>query len=259
MRRLSLIATTFVLLFSATSADAGGCEKDTDCKGDRICEASTCVSPTPAPANGDGDGDENKEAAAEGDAAEAKAEPTQTDPKDWWKEASREAEAPILQAIFNKMPRPIVNKGGGKLVYQRAVPLVVSDIHNTTARWGGKAQVGVHFLGISKIHTTTTMEDIKEETGGIPYCPLNCSRISEIKIQGNDIALFYDDEIKSWAGKVSDNLAGYTRKMGKQYRTMCTFPVMYSHAPKNSWLDPKEVTAVKNDAVAEIKRYCGID
>ena len=157
------------------------------------------------------------------------------------------------------MPRPIVRKGNGKLVYQRAVPLVVPDIHETTARWGGKAQVGVHFLGISKVHTTTTMEDITEDTGGIPYCPINCERITDIQIQGNDIAIFYDDEIKPWGGKVADNQAGYTRKLGKQYRTMCTFPVMFSHAPKNSWLDPKEVEAVKTKAVTEIKRYCGKD
>lgn len=31
-------------------AGGGGCTKDTDCKGDRVCEHGTCVSPAPAPA-----------------------------------------------------------------------------------------------------------------------------------------------------------------------------------------------------------------
>jgi len=270
MSLLTTVFATILFFLHAPSAQAAGCEKDTDCKGDRICENSACVSPaSKADAAPDSDApkaDASSDSEAPSEKADSETEPSQaetaatpTEPKDWWKQMSREAEAPVLQAIFNSMPRPIVRKGNGKLVYQRAVPLVVPDIHETTTRWGGKAQIGVHFLGISKVHTTTTMEDIKEDTGGIPYCPINCSRITDIQIQGNDIALFYDDEIKHWGGKVADNHAGYTRKLGKQYRTMCTFPVMFSHAPKNSWLDPKEVEAVKNNAVTEIKRYCGKD
>ncbi|MEC8193780.1 MAG: hypothetical protein VX944_14145 [Myxococcota bacterium] len=260
------IAALFLLMHSVESP-AAGCEKDTDCKGDRICESGACVSPGPAedaPPAEDAAPAEDTPPAGDAPAAEDAppaddAPPAPTDPKDWWKETSREAEAPVLQAIFNRMPKPIIRKDNGKLVYQRAVPLVVADVHNTTARWGGKAQIGVHFLGISKIHTTTTLEDITVDTGGIPYCPLNCARLTSVELQGNDIVLFYDDEIKEWAGKVADNLAGYTRKLGKQYRTMCTFPTLYSHAPSNAWLDPEAVAAVNTSAVNEIKRYCGMD
>jgi hypothetical protein len=49
------------------------------------------------------------------------------------------------------------------------------------------------------------------------------------------------------------------RQVGKQYKTSCSLPVLYSHAPKNSWLDPEKVQGVKDNAVAEIKRYCGIN
>ena len=38
---LSALSTGFL----ASTAHAGGCEKDTDCKGDRICEAAVCVNP----------------------------------------------------------------------------------------------------------------------------------------------------------------------------------------------------------------------
>ena len=264
MRPLIIIITLSATLLASTEARAG-CEKDTDCKGDRICEGAVCVNPStpavaPAAATAETAADADGEAPAEAEAPpEEVAAPIATDPKDWWKEAVRKQEVPVLQTIFDQMPRPIRKKGNAKLVYHRAVPLVVSDIHTTTTRWGGKKQIGVHFMGISKVHTTTTMEPIKEETGGIPYCPVNCARITDIKLQGDDIAIFYDGPIKEWAGKVADNAAGYTRKMGKQYRTMCTFPTMYNHAPKNSWLDPKEVSAVKKNAVAEIKRYCGMD
>jgi len=266
MRPLFIVTILSATLLASTEARAG-CEKDTDCKGDRICEGAVCVNPgapaaTPAPDKAPAetaaptDGEAPAEAAAPATEEET---PTATDPKDWWKEAIRVQEVPVLQTIFDQMPRPIRKKGKAKLVYHRAVPLVVSDIHTTTTRWGGKAQIGVHFMGISKVHTTTTMDPIKEETGGIPYCPVNCARISEIKLQGDDIAIFYDGPIKEWAGKVADNAAGYTRKMGKQYRTMCTFPTMYNHAPKNSWLDPELVDAVKTNAVNEIKRYCGME
>ncbi|MGB0638759.1 MAG: hypothetical protein ACPGTU_05475, partial [Myxococcota bacterium] len=68
-------------------------------------------------------------------------------------------------------------------VYPRSIPLVVADISDTVAKWGGKDQQGVHFLGISKVHTTTTLDDIAPETGGIAYCPLNCARITEINIR----------------------------------------------------------------------------
>jgi hypothetical protein len=265
MRPLFIVTLMSATLFASTEARAG-CEKDTDCKGDRICEAAVCVNPgAPAAPTKAAEPTEAAEP-AEGDAPAETAAPepeeevsTATDPKDWWKEATRKQEVPVLQTIFDQMPRPIRKKGNAKLVYHRAVPLVVSDIHTTTTRWGGKKQIGVHFMGISKVHTTTTMDPIKEETGGIPYCPVNCARITDIRLQGDDIAIFYDGPIKEWAGKVADNAAGYTRKMGKQYRTMCTFPTMYNHAPKNSWLDPKEVGAVKKNAVAEIKRYCGMD
>ena len=266
MRPLFIVTILSASLFASTVARAG-CEKDTDCKGDRICEGAVCVNPvatlaTPAtdaaPAADTAPTTDAAPAADPASAAEEEAS-TVTDPKDWWKEASREQEVPVLQAIFDQMPRPIRKKGNAKLVYHRAVPLVVSDVHTTTTRWGGKAQIGVHFMGISKVHTTTTMDPIKEETGGIPYCPVNCARISEIKLQGDDIAIFYDGPIKEWAGKVADNSAGYTRKMGKQYRTMCTFPTLYSHAPKNSWLDPDIVNTVKTNAVSELNRYCGLE
>ncbi|GEM_PF-3520910 len=278
MPTIAAFTATLLVLVHSTPVHAAGCEKDTDCKGDRICENSACVSPAAAapptetaPASTEATEDSptpetnpNADTAAGADAQTdtpnapaATAAPTV--PKDWWKQASREAEAPVLQAIFNSMPKPIIRKSGGKLVYQRAVPLVVADIHDTTARWGGKAQIGVHFLGISKVHTTTTLEDITVETGGIPYCPVNCARITDIQLTDNTIALFYDGEIKQWAGKVSDNLAGYTRKLGKQYRTMCSIPTLYSHAPSNSWMDPEEVKKVNEGAVTEIKRYCGIN
>ena len=274
MRPLFIVAILSSTLFVSTPALAG-CEKDTDCKGDRICEGAVCVNPgapakaaaptepaapadKAAPAEAAAPADDQAPAEATAPAAE-EAPAVSTDPKDWWKEAVRIQEVPVLQTIFDQMPRPIRKKGNAKLVYHRAVPLVVPDIHTTTARWGGKAQIGVHFMGISKVHTTTTMDPIKEETGGIPYCPVNCARITEIKLQGNEIAIFYDGPIKEWAGKVADNVAGYTRKMGKQYRTMCTFPTMYNHAPKNSWLDPELVDSVNTNAVAELRRYCGMD
>lgn len=279
MQTIAAFTATLFVLAHSPDVHAAGCEKDTDCKGDRICENSACVSPsataspaepsvtpeateateaTPDATGSKEDAAPNANAAAE-PSSDPAATPGPTVPKDWWKQASREAEAPVLQAIFNSMPKPIIQKSGGKLVYQRAVPLVVADIHDTTARWGGKAQVGVHFLGISKVHTTTTLEDITVETGGIPYCPINCARITDIQLNDNTIALFYDDEIKQWAGKVSDNLAGYTRKLGKQYRTMCSIPTLYSHAPSNSYVDPDKVKAVNEGAVNEIKRYCGMD
>lgn len=37
------------IALSVTLAQAGGCTKDTDCKGDRICEAGVCVSPAQPP------------------------------------------------------------------------------------------------------------------------------------------------------------------------------------------------------------------
>jgi len=275
-RSTPFVVALFVAFFSG-EANAG-CEKDTDCKGDRICEAGSCVNPpaatpTPTESTTASDGDkatetEATEATEATDATEAteassdsKAdpEPTVTDPKDWWKEASRTAEAPVLQAIFDEMPRPMRKKGNAKLVYQRAVPVVVSDIHNTTTRWGGKKQIGVHFLGISKIHTTTTLDPINAETAGIPYCPVNCARITDIKTEGDLLSLLYDGPIKDWAGNVGDNAAGYIRQVGKQFKTTCSLPVLFNHAPKNSWLDPEKVQEVKDRTVAELKRYCGMD
>ena len=157
------------------------------------------------------------------------------------------------------MPRPVRQKGNAKLVYQRAVPVVVSDVHTTTTRWGGKDQVGVRFLGISKIHTTTTLDPITSETAGIAYCPVNCARIIDIKMNNDLLSLLYDGPIKEWAGNVGDNAAGYIRQVGKQYKATCSLPVLYNHAPKNSWLNPDDVQAVKDNAVAELKRYCGLD
>ena len=275
MNRFLPISTALLLAAASGTAHAG-CEKDTDCKGDRICEAGSCVSPTPTgtdtdsqPSSEPGETTESKTSgerqSPNADAAtdepekkeEEKAKPT--NPEDWWKEAARQAEVPVLQAIFDEMPRPIRRKGNAKLVYQRAVPVVVSDVHTTTERWGGKDQIGVRFLGISKVHTTTTLDPITSETAGIPYCPVNCARIIDVKMQGDLLSLLYDGPIKEWAGNVGDNAAGYIRQVGKQYKATCSMPVLYNHAPKNSWLDPEEVQAVKDNAVAEIKRYCGLD
>ena len=250
-----------------------GCEKDTDCKGERICESGACVDPA-----ADNEGANESQTKANGGAADSapasapvedKATPqsqgetaktvTPTNPEDWWKKEARTAETPVLQAIFDEMPRPIRKKGNAKLVYQRAVPVVVSDIHETTYRWGGKGQIGVHFMGISKVHTTTTLDPINAETAGIPYCPVNCARIIGVKMVGDQLNFLYDGPIKEWAGNVGDNAAGYIRQVGKQYKASCSLPMLYNHAPKNSWLDPDQVQAVKDNAVAEIKRYCGMD
>ena len=253
--------------FTASPAHAGGCEKDTDCKGDRICEASVCVDPAPKTAPAPDDSDESKKeegTEAPDDGAEVsepeKAEeaPVPTDPKDWWKKDSRKAAAPVLQAIFDKMPRPYKQKGGGKLVYHRAVPVVVSDIHDTTTLWGGKKQVNVRFIGISKVHTTATLDKVTAKTPGIAYCPVNCSRIKEIVTAGDDITFVYDGDIRDWAGRASDVHAGYTRKIGKHHRAQCTFPVLKSLAPANTWLDPEEVKAIQAEAVSELTRYCGL-
>jgi len=251
-----------------------GCEKDTDCKGDRICEAGACVNPPAAesPADSAEQQTKNEPEAAEPAAENAEASPPEaapestkeeeakpSDPKDWWKEAVRKTEVPTLQAIFDEMPRPIRKKGNAKLVYQRAVPVVIADVHNTTTRWGGKTQIGVHFMGISKVHTTTTLEPITADTAGIAYCPVNCARITEVKVEGDLLNLIYDGPIKEWAGNVGDNAAGYIRQVGKQYKASCSMPVLFNHAPKNSWLDPEQVQSVKDNAVAEIKRYCGME
>ena len=284
MPRFSLLVIAFTCSQLVGVAHAG-CEKDTDCKGERICEASACVDPSPttddapeekppnsedaaaqtAQVNDDaeGSGTENRQGThtpaqqSEETPTQATAEPT--NPEDWWKKEAREAEAPVLQAIFDEMPRPIRKKGNAKLVYQRAVPVVISDIHETTHRWGGKGQIGVHFLGISKVHTTTTLDPINAETAGIPYCPVNCARIIGVKMVGDQLNFLYDGPIKEWAGNVGDNAAGYIRQVGKQYKAACSVPMLYNHAPKNSWLDPEQVQAVKDGAVAEIKRYCGMD
>ncbi len=283
MPRLSFFAIAFATCQLMGVAHAG-CEKDTDCKGDRICESGACVDPSSqdnAPEAGGPGAETEKETAAqsgevasdsttsetqsaEGDAANGDDKSTKpaaepTNPEDWWKKEAREAETPVLQAIFDEMPRPIRKKGNAKLVYQRAVPVVVSDIHETTYRWGGKGQIGVHFLGISKVHTTTTLDPINAETAGIPYCPINCARIIGVKMMGDQLNFLYDGPIKEWAGNVGDNAAGYIRQVGKQYKATCSLPMLYNHAPKNSWLDPDQVQAVKDNAVAEIKRYCGMD
>ena len=275
-RTLSLIAALSVGLLYTHTAQAG-CEKDTDCKGERICEAGECVNPTstkPAATDGptetpeptssetpaeerDSAEDAKSDASAADSQASADPQPEPTDPKDWWKQSSRKAEAPVLQEIFNSMPRPIRKKGNAKLVYHRAVPLVISDIHTTTTLWGGKGQMNVRFLGISKVHSTTTMEPISETTPGIAYCPINCDRMTKITADGEVISIMYDGDIKDWAGKASDVHAGYTRKVGKHHKAICSFPVLYNLAPANAWLDPEEVKAVQTAAIDEINRYCG--
>ena len=147
-------------------------------------------------------------------------------------------------------------KGAGKLVYARNVPLVISDIHNTTAVWGSKLQRNVHYVGISKIHTTSRIQPIGRDTPGIPFCPLACKRITDIFPHEADITIQYDGPIKDWAGKASDDTSGYKRAFGKVNKAKCSFPLMYNHAPPNTWLDEEEVNKVKQAAVDEIKRYC---
>ena len=273
----SLIFSTALIwgLVHAKPAWAG-CEKDTDCKGDRICENSACVSPpSTSPPAENSPQEEQSESAAESSDAEstsdeapeneakettdkAQAVPVaETDPKDWWKQTVRAAEVPVLQEIFNSMPRPVLKKGSAKLLYHRAVPVVVADIHTTTTLWGGKDQVNVKFMGISKVHSTTTMEAISETTPGIAYCPINCDRITTIQVAGDNIIFMYDGDIKDWGGKASDVHSGYTRKVGKHNRAICSFPVLENLAPGKAWLDPEEVKAVQSAAVNEIKRYCG--
>ena len=204
--------------------------------------------------------DEKTEDTAEADKKEGESTETKTatsDPKNWWKQSVRKDETPILQEIFNSMPRPVRKKGNAKLLYHRAVPVVVTDIHNTTTLWGGKGQTNVRFMGISKVHSTTTMDPISETTPGIAYCPINCDRITNITTTGQNISIMYDSEIKEWGGKASDVHAGYTRKVGKHHRAICTFPVLYNLAPASAWLDPEEVAEVQTSAVNEINRYCG--
>lgn len=40
------------MMVQAADVRAGGCQKDTDCKGDRVCQSGACVSPAAAPAPG---------------------------------------------------------------------------------------------------------------------------------------------------------------------------------------------------------------
>ena len=136
------------------------------------------------------------------------------------------------------------------------MPLVVSDIHDTTAVWGSKLQPGVHFLGISKVHTTPALDPITADSNGTVFCPLNCSRIKTVTAPKDDIVILYDGPIKDWAGKAADNMSGYIRKFGKANQSICSFPLMYNHAPPNTWLDEAEVNKVKLAVVDEIKRYC---
>ncbi len=241
------------LALASTTAEAG-CEKDTDCKGDRICVDSACADPAPAeprPAQDPPPVDGAEEANLVPPPAEDPAVENA-----WWKKDVREQEAALLQELFNELPKPVRTKGAGKLVYQRSVPLVISDIHDVTAVWGSKLQRDVHFLGISKVHTTQAMASIGPDTAGIPYCPLACNRISQIFVNDDEITLQYDGPIKDWAGKAADNVAGYTRRFGKVHQAKCSFPIMVKHAPPNTWLDPEQVARVRTAVVAEIKRYC---
>jgi len=174
----------------------------------------------------------------------------------WWTPDAKEKEAALLQEIFNEMPKPEKKKGAGKLVYARNVPLVIKDIHNNTAVWGSKLQRNVHYVGISKIHTTSRIQPIGRDTPGIPFCPLACNRITDIFPHEADITIQYDGPIKDWAGKVADNVSGYTRQWGKAHKSKCSFPLMYPPAPNGTWLDLDKVGKVKAAVVAEIKRYC---
>ena len=60
-----------------------GCEKDTDCKGDRICEAGACVNPPAAesPADSDEQQTKNDPEAAEPAAENAEASPPEAAPE----------------------------------------------------------------------------------------------------------------------------------------------------------------------------------
>ena len=278
------IAVLSLIGLALTSPDAqAGCEKDTDCKGDRICVSSACADPTPtaAPDQAEAPAEPKAEQTAEAPAepkaeqtAEAPAEPkaeqtaeapaegeaAKTDEKaadEWWQMGAREAEAALLQEIFNELPKPVKTKGAGKLVYQRSVPLVIADIHDVTAVWGSKLQKDVHFLGISKTHTTDALVSIGPDTAGVAYCPLACNRLEQIFVNDQEITLQYDGPIKDWAGKAADNVSGYTRRFGKIHQAKCSFPLMVKHAPANTWLDPEQVTKVRTAVVDEIKRYCG--
>ena len=192
-------------------------------------------------------------APAEGEAAAAPAEP---EPTGWWTPDAREAEAKELQAIFNEMPKPEKRKGAGRLIYPRHVPLVVGDIHNTTAAWGSKLQPDVHYVGISKVHTTSRLEAIGRDTPGIPFCPLACNRITDIFPHDKEITIQYDGPIQDWAGKAADNNSGYSRRFGKPQKAKCSFPLMYPDKPKDTYLDEETATKVRDLAIAEIKRYC---
>jgi len=48
-RPIALAATALALLWSSHAS--AQCTKDTDCRGDRICQQGTCVSPAPPPPN----------------------------------------------------------------------------------------------------------------------------------------------------------------------------------------------------------------
>lgn len=45
----SFAGPCLAVLICAAHARAGGCQKDTDCKGDRICEKGKCVAPAASP------------------------------------------------------------------------------------------------------------------------------------------------------------------------------------------------------------------
>ena len=148
-----------VPLMHPVESPATGCE-DTDCKGDRICESGACVSPGSRkrpPENAP-----PQRCPVRGRCPPRKMHrprtvpppqtmhrPRPTTPKIGGKRPG-EVEAPVLQAIFNRMPNPIIRKDNGKLVYQRAVPLVVADVHNTTA------------AGVEKPRSASTFGDLED-------------------------------------------------------------------------------------------------
>ncbi len=251
-----VIAASLLFGLGLHSAAAhAGCEKDTDCKGEQICSAGACTdatgAPPPAPPV-------QQEKPVQQETPVQQEKPVQQgDASGWWKKDAREKEAALLQEIFNELPKPVKTKGKGKLVYQRSVPLVIWDIHDVTAVWGSKLQKDVHFVGISKIHTTQALKSIGPDTAGIAFCPVNCDRISEIFVNDEQITLQYDGPIKDWAGKAADNVAGYTRQYGKIHQAKCSFPLMVKHAPPSTWTDPQQVVKVRTAIVAELKRYCG--
>lgn len=60
----AMVALAVVASATGCDLESGGCQDDTDCKGDRICASGVCVSP----GGGDGDGDSDSDSDSDGDA-----------------------------------------------------------------------------------------------------------------------------------------------------------------------------------------------